>query len=134
MIVFIPGHHGDAGASMADVVLPGAAYTEKNATYVNTEGRAQQTRLAVTPPGNAREDWKILKALSEVKSHGDQLNPFTVFGWKAVFVISFEHLPLAEEIAKNVCTVQTFNSCTKCVGSLGINDRTPDCHPWAWMT
>ena len=78
MIVFIPGHHGDAGASMADVVLPGAAYTEKNATYVNTEGRAQQTRLAVTPPGNAREDWKILKALSEVKSHGQGLSRLCV--------------------------------------------------------
>ena len=51
---------------MADVVLPGAAYTEKNSTYVNTEGRAQQTRLAVTPPGQAREDWKIIRALSEV--------------------------------------------------------------------
>nr|XP_054768057.1 NADH-ubiquinone oxidoreductase 75 kDa subunit, mitochondrial-like [Lytechinus pictus] len=65
------GHHGDAGATMADVVLPGAAYTEKNATYVNTEGRAQQTRLAVSPPGFAREDWKIIRALSEVA--GNQL-------------------------------------------------------------
>lgn len=60
------GHHGDTGASMADVILPGAAYTEKTATYVNTEGRAQQTRVAVTPPGMAREDWKIIRALSEV--------------------------------------------------------------------
>jgi NADH dehydrogenase (ubiquinone) Fe-S protein 1 len=51
---------------MADVVFPGAAYTEKDATYVNTEGRAQQTRLAVSPPGMAREDWKIIRALSEV--------------------------------------------------------------------
>ena len=51
---------------MADVVLPGAAYTEKNGTYVNTEGRAQMTRLAVTPPGLARLDWKIIRALSEV--------------------------------------------------------------------
>ncbi|XP_071484351.1 NADH-ubiquinone oxidoreductase 75 kDa subunit, mitochondrial-like [Diadema antillarum] len=65
------GHHGDAGATMADVVLPGAAYTEKTATYINTEGRAQQTRLAVSPPGFAREDWKILRALSEVA--GQQL-------------------------------------------------------------
>jgi NADH dehydrogenase (ubiquinone) Fe-S protein 1 len=47
-------------------VLPGAAYTEKDATYVNTEGRAQQTLVAVTPPGLAREDWKIIRALSEV--------------------------------------------------------------------
>lgn len=60
------GHHGDVGAPMADVILPGAAYTEKAATYVNTEGRAQQTRVAVTPPGMAREDWKIIRAISEV--------------------------------------------------------------------
>lgn len=65
-IVFDVGHHGDAGAAIADVILPGAAYTEKQATYVNTEGRAQQTLVAVTPPGLAREDWKILRALSEV--------------------------------------------------------------------
>ncbi len=51
---------------MADVVLPGAAYTEKNATFVNTEGRAQMTQVAVTAPGMAREDWKIIRALSEV--------------------------------------------------------------------
>ncbi len=51
---------------MADVILPGAAYTEKNATFVNTEGRAQMTQVAVTAPGMAREDWKIIRALSEV--------------------------------------------------------------------
>ena len=62
----MPGSHGDAGAAIADVVLPGAAYTEKTATYVNTEGRAQETRLAITPPGMAREDWMIIRALSEV--------------------------------------------------------------------
>ena len=63
--VVYQGHHGDAGATRADVILPGAAYTEKNATYVNTEGRVQLGRLAVFPPGEAREDWKILRALSE---------------------------------------------------------------------
>ena len=62
--VVYQGHHGDAGATGADVILPGAAYTEKNATYVNTEGRVQRTRLAAFPPGEAREDWKILRALS----------------------------------------------------------------------
>lgn len=46
--------------------MPGAAYTEKQATYVNTEGRAQQTLVAVSPPGRAREDWKIIRALSEI--------------------------------------------------------------------
>ncbi len=63
--VIYQGHHGDAGAHRADVILPGAAYTEKNATYVNTEGRVQLARLAVFPPGDAREDWTILRALSE---------------------------------------------------------------------
>ncbi|KAL7826166.1 hypothetical protein SRHO_G00339040 [Serrasalmus rhombeus] len=64
--IIYQGHHGDVGALMADVILPGAAYTEKNGTYVNTEGRAQQTRVAVTPPGMAREDWKIIRAVSEL--------------------------------------------------------------------
>lgn len=67
--VIYQGHHGDAGAHRADVVLPGAAYTEKNATYVNTEGRVQHTRLAVFPLGEAREDWKIIRALSEKLGH-----------------------------------------------------------------
>ncbi|CAG8645286.1 6511_t:CDS:2, partial [Ambispora gerdemannii] len=62
--VVYQGHHGDTGANYADVILPGAAYTEKNATYVNTEGRPQTTRAAVPPPGAAREDWKV--TLSEV--------------------------------------------------------------------
>ncbi|KAJ3089714.1 NADH dehydrogenase (ubiquinone) 78K chain precursor, 5-prime end [Quaeritorhiza haematococci] len=64
--VVYQGHHGDSGAYYADVILPGAAYTEKTATYVNTEGRTQTTRAAVTPPAAAREDWKIVRALSEV--------------------------------------------------------------------
>merc|ERR1719510_2717461 len=64
--VIYQGHHGDKGAEMADVILPGAAYTEKQATYVNTEGRAQQTLAALTPPGMARVDWKIIRAISEV--------------------------------------------------------------------
>jgi NADH-quinone oxidoreductase subunit G len=62
--VIYQGHHGDAGANRADVILPGAAYTEKHATYVNTEGRMQRTWLALHPPGEAREDWKIIRALS----------------------------------------------------------------------
>ncbi|MEX0693297.1 MAG: NADH-quinone oxidoreductase subunit NuoG [Rhodospirillales bacterium] len=64
--VIYQGHHGDAGAHRADVVLPGAAYTEKNATWVNTEGRVQLGRLAAFPPGDAREDWTIIRALSDV--------------------------------------------------------------------
>ena len=64
--VIYQGTHGDAGAHRADVILPGAAYTEKNATWVNTEGRVQLGRRAVFPPGSAREDWAILRALSAV--------------------------------------------------------------------
>lgn len=64
--VIYQGHHGDQGAAMADCVLPGAAYTEKQGTYVNTEGRAQQTFPALSPPGQARVDWKIIRVVSEV--------------------------------------------------------------------
>lgn len=59
------GSHGDRGASIADVILPGAAYTEKNALWVNTEGRVQLGRRAAFPPGEAKEDWAIVRALSE---------------------------------------------------------------------
>jgi len=63
-LVVYQGHHGDAGANRADVILPGAAYTEKNATYVNTEGRVQRARAAHFPPGEAKEDWAIIRAFS----------------------------------------------------------------------
>jgi NADH-quinone oxidoreductase subunit G len=89
--VVYQGHHGDAGAQRADVILPGAAYTEKSATYVNTEGRVQRGFRAVYPPGDAREDWTILRAFSAmigktlpydtieaVRARLEQINP--VFG------------------------------------------------------
>jgi NADH-quinone oxidoreductase subunit G len=63
------GTHGDAGAHRADVILPGAAYTEKSGTYVNTEGRVQMTNRAGFAPGQAKEDWAILRALSDVLGH-----------------------------------------------------------------
>ena len=62
-VIYI-GSHGDAGAAVADIVLPAAAYTEKQALYVNTEGRVQMTECAALPPGDAREDWKIIRAIS----------------------------------------------------------------------
>lgn len=63
--VIYQGHHGDEGAYFADLILPGAGYTEKTATYVNTEGRVQIGRAAGATPGLARQDWEILRALSE---------------------------------------------------------------------
>ncbi|MFZ3484683.1 NADH-quinone oxidoreductase subunit NuoG [Sphingomonas sp. 3-13AW] len=59
------GHHGDKGAHHADVILPGASYAEKAGTYVNLEGRVQRGDRAVFAPGDAREDWTILRALSD---------------------------------------------------------------------
>jgi NADH-quinone oxidoreductase subunit G len=71
------GHHGDNGARQADLVLPGAAYSEKHGTYINTEGRVQRSEKAVFPPGEAREDWTIFRAVSELA--GKTL-PFDTFG------------------------------------------------------
>jgi NADH-quinone oxidoreductase subunit G len=62
--VVYQGHHGDRGAHHADVVLPGAAYTEKDGIYVNTEGRVQYASRAAFPPGEAREDWAIIRAMA----------------------------------------------------------------------
>jgi NADH-quinone oxidoreductase subunit G len=67
--VVYQGHHGDAGAARADVILPGSAYTEKDGTYVNTEGRVQRGYRALFPPGDAREDWRILRAFSATIGH-----------------------------------------------------------------
>lgn len=60
------GHHGDKGAHTADIILPSAAWSEKPGTYVNTEGRVQRSERAVFPPGDAREDWSIFRALADV--------------------------------------------------------------------
>ena len=64
--VIYQGHHGDIAANYAHIILPGLAYTEKNGTYVNTEGRVQCTRSAISSPGSAREDWQIIRAISEM--------------------------------------------------------------------
>jgi NADH-quinone oxidoreductase subunit G len=64
-VVYI-GTHGDRGAHRADVILPGAAYTEKSGIFVNTEGRVQMAERAGFPPGDAREDWAVIRALSDV--------------------------------------------------------------------
>jgi NADH-quinone oxidoreductase subunit G len=80
------GTHGDRGAHRADVILPGAAYTEKSGIYVNTEGRVQMANRAAFPPGDAREDWAIVRALSDVlgkKLPYDSLNALRQAMFKA---------------------------------------------------
>jgi NADH-quinone oxidoreductase subunit G len=70
------GHHGDNGARMADLVLPGATYAEKHGTYVNTEGRVQRGEKAAFPPGEAREDWAIIRAVSQLTGTRLQFDSF----------------------------------------------------------
>jgi len=95
-VVYI-GTHGDRGAHRADVILPGAAYPEKSALYVNTEGRVQIGNRAAFPPGDAREDWAILRALSEAL--GNKL-PYDSLGElrKAVFAVH-PHMQKIDQIA-----------------------------------
>jgi len=95
--VIYQGSHGDRGVHWADVVLPGAAYTEKSAIYVNTEGRVQMTARAVYPPGDAKEDWKIIRALSEILEHTlpfDMLQELRTEMFKAV-----PHLANIDDVA-----------------------------------
>ena len=90
------GHHGDAGAHSADVILPSAAFTEKNATYVNTEGRVQRAYQALHAPGEAREDWKIIRALSDALGHS---LPFdTLDELRAKLVEAVPHFAAVDEI------------------------------------
>jgi len=85
--VVYQGHHGDIGAHRADVILPGCAYTEKDALYMNTEGRLQLARKAVSPVGQAQEDWKIISLLAKHLGHN--------LGYKSIFDVreSMENLP-----------------------------------------
>jgi len=95
-VVYI-GTHGDRGAHRADVILPGAAYPEKSATYVNTEGRVQMTTRAAFPPGDAREDWAILRALSETL--GCKLPFDSLPALRAAMYATYPHLMRIDQIA-----------------------------------
>ena len=94
-VVYI-GSHGDAGAHRADVILPGAAYTEKSATYVNTEGRVQMTTRAVFPPGEAKEDWAIIRALSSVIGKPLPFNSLAAL--RSAIHAEYPHLARIDEI------------------------------------
>jgi len=94
-VVYI-GTHGDRGAQRADVILPAAAYTEKSGIYVNTEGRVQMADRAAFPPGDAREDWAILRALSEVV--GSKLPYDSLAQLRSALFKAFPHLQRVGEI------------------------------------
>ena len=116
-VVYI-GTHGDRGAHRADVILPGAAYTEKSSLYVNTEGRVQMANRASFPPGEAREDWAILRALSDVlgkKLPFDSLTALRQSIFKAV-----PHLMRIDQIAAaDASAVRTL------AGRGGVADKAP---------
>jgi NADH-quinone oxidoreductase subunit G len=95
-VVYI-GTHGDRGAHRADVILPGAAYTEKSGLYVNTEGRVQMAARAGFPPGDAREDWAILRALSDLFGH--KLPYDSLSALRAALFAAYPHLARVDQIA-----------------------------------
>ncbi|HEY4202244.1 MAG TPA: NADH-quinone oxidoreductase subunit NuoG [Devosiaceae bacterium] len=95
-VVYI-GSHGDAGAHRADVILPAATYTEKSGTYVNTEGRVQMTNRAVFAPGDAKEDWAIIRALSAVIGKPLPFNSLNEL--RAAIYVQFPHLARIDQIA-----------------------------------
>jgi NADH-quinone oxidoreductase subunit G len=94
-VVYI-GTHGDRGAHRADVILPGAAYTEKSGIYVNTEGRVQMANRAGFPPGEAREDWAIIRALSDVL--GKKLPYDSLFALRQALFRTAPHLMRVDRI------------------------------------
>jgi len=98
--VIYQGHHGDQGAARADVVLPGAAYTEKDGLYVNTEGRVQLAKKAVSPLGEAREDWKIIRALSD--KIGKPLSYNTLAQLRAKLVSEFAHFGKIGQVTPSI--------------------------------
>jgi len=96
LVVYV-GSHGDEGAQNADVILPGAAYTEKSGTWVNTEGRVQMGNRAGFAPGDAREDWAILRALSDVL--GKKLPFDSLGGLRSKLYAAFPHFAEIDGIA-----------------------------------
>ena len=115
-VVYI-GTHGDRGAHRADVILPGAAYPEKTGTYVNTEGRVQFAERASFPPGDAREDWAILRALSA--QLGTALPFDSLNALRAKLVAEFPHLGAYDEIAPvNGSAVDVMNALAKLGGTV----------------
>jgi NADH-quinone oxidoreductase subunit G len=108
--VIYQGHHGDAGAHRADVILPSAAYAEQSGLYVNMEGRPQMAYRAAFPPGDAKEDWAILRALSE--RLGDPLPFDTIDALRAQM---FEAVPHLQTV--NAITAAEFEAAA--TGSMG---------------
>ena len=120
-VIYI-GTHGDRGAHRADVILPGAAYPEKSGTYVNTEGRVQMAARAAFPPGDAREDWAIFRALSDVL--GCTLPYDSLPALRAAIYAVHPHLMRIDQIAKGEA-----GDIGKLAGLGGSAEKTPFTSP-----
>lgn len=116
--VVYQGSHGDAGARCADVIFPAAAYTEQNAIFVNTEGRAQMASRACFPPGEAREDWAIIRALSDRAGH--KLPYDDMFALRQAM---FEDAPTLARIDQLAAAEGRFDAAA--VGEAGAMDTAP---------
>jgi len=120
-VVYI-GTHGDRGAHRADIILPGAAYPEKSGIYVNTEGRVQMAGRASFPPGDAREDWAILRALSDVL--GRKLPYDSLTALRQTMFKAHPHLQRIDQIAAgDVADIE------KLAALGGTPDKTPFVSP-----
>jgi NADH-quinone oxidoreductase subunit G len=117
--VVYQGSHGDAGAHHADVILPGAAYTEKEGLYVNFEGRVQRAERAAFPPGEAKADWTILRALSEQLGHKLPYDDLTAL--RAAIVKQAPHFA---ETGKAPVHADTAASTWNGIGTEGRLERT----------
>jgi NADH-quinone oxidoreductase subunit G len=119
-VVYI-GSHGDAGAHRADAILPGAAYPEKSGLYVNTEGRVQMANRASFPPGEAREDWAILRALSE--RLGERLPYDSLAALRQALFRAHPHLQRQGAIAAG--DAADIRRLAQAAGSVGTPDKAP---------
>jgi NADH-quinone oxidoreductase subunit G len=118
-VVYV-GTHGDAGAHRADVILPGAAYPEKSGIYVNTEGRVQMGARAAFPPGDARDDWAILRALSDVL--GQRLPYDSLPELRRALYAAYSHFAAVDQVSKGeVSSIQALaKSAGKVSGGIGF--------------
>ncbi|MCL4146873.1 UNVERIFIED_CONTAM: hypothetical protein GTU68_028301 [Idotea baltica] len=118
--VIYQGSHGDRGAHRADIILPAAAYTEENALFVNTEGRPQLAMRASFAPGEAKENWSILRALSA--QIGAQQPWDSLAGLRQALVSAHPHLAKIDEVAENVWQAEKAGKLGKATFKTAISD------------
>jgi NADH-quinone oxidoreductase subunit G len=118
--VIYQGSHGDRGAHRADIILPGAAYTEENGLFVNTEGRPQLAQRAGFAPGDAKENWAILRALSA--ELGATLSYDSLAQLRQVLVAEFPHLAMIDQVPNNEWSTEASGKLGKGIFDVAVSD------------